>query len=304
MVATIAISEWGWCSLGCAKLILVFGKNGQVGRELQGLDGVVSFDRFRADFNKPEVCASLVEKLKPLAVINAAAYTNVGQAEIEEDVAARINSDTPYEIATVCAKLSIPFVHISTDYVFDGSGYKPWTPNDITEPQNAYGRTKLLGENLIKNSGAIFAILRTSWVVSAHGDNFLKKMLELSDSHKSLDVVVDQVGGPTPARDVAFTCLEIANQLCYNPEKSGVYHLSGFPDVSWYGFAKTIFELSGREVAVKPTYTSDYQTTVERPLNSRLNCSLTEATFGISRPSWKAGVTRIMCDLERFDERS
>lgn len=301
---TITFSEWRRGSLRCASLILVFGKNGQVGRELQALEGTVCFDRTQADFNEPDLCVSLIESCKPTAVVNAAAYTAVDQAEIDEEIATRINGYTPFEISKVCAAHGIPFLHISTDYVFDGSGTTPWTPNDNTNPMNAYGRTKLLGENLIRNSGAIFAILRTSWVVSGSGSNFLKTMLQRSRGRKTFDVVVDQVGGPTPARDIAFACLEIVKQLRLNHEKSGVYHFTGFPDVSWYEFANTIFELVGRDAAVKPILTSEYQTLAKRPLNSRLDCNSTAATFGICRPDWKCGVSCILRDLETGDEKT
>jgi len=285
-------------------VILVFGKDGQVGRELQRFKNVTAFGREQADFRNPEQCVSLIHKHKPNAVVNAVAYTNVDQAEIDEELATKINCDTPREIARACSTLGIPYVHISTDYVFDGTGNVASRPNDLPNPQNAYGRTKRCGEVAVKDSGAIFVILRTSWIISAHGTNFVKTMLKLSKSRDSIDVVADQVGGPTPAMDVAAACIEIAKQLCEKPTKIGVYHFSGFPDVSWFSFASSIFELSGRKTIVSPIKTSDYPTLAKRPLNSRLDCSLTTSTFGVTRPSWRSGISEIISDLESCNEET
>lgn len=279
-------------------MILVFGKTGQVAIELQRLDGVMALGRDEVDLSHPAVCALAIREYAPKAVINAAAYTAVDRAEDEEHLATVINSDAPSAMATACAALRIPLVHISTDYVFNGTCIKPYSPKDATEPQNAYGRSKLAGENSIRDSGAAHAILRTSWVVSAHGTNFVKTMLSLTETRNALNVVADQIGGPTPARDIAAACLQVAEQLIQEPSKSGAYHFSGAPDVSWAEFATEIFAQAVRSVTITPILTADYQTPAKRPLNSRLDCRSTEQVFGITRPNWRDGLKQILEDLE------
>ena len=182
--------------------------------------------------------------------------------------------------------------------MFEGKGDAPWQPDDPTAPQNAYGRSKLVGEVGIRGSGAVHAILRTSWVVSAHGANFVKTMLRLSETRNALTVVADQIGGPTPARDIAAACLQMAEQLIKEPSKSGTYHYSGGPDVSWDDFARAIFERAGKDVAVTSIPTTDYPTPAKRPLNSRMECSAIEQVFGIARPDWRSGLNMILHELE------
>ena len=279
-------------------MILVFGKTGQVATELQRLGDVLALGRNQADLANPAVCADAIRTHAPRAVINAAAYTAVDPAEQEEALATIINGDAPTAMAQACVELGIPLIHISTDYVFAGTGDAPWGPNDPTAPQNAYGRSKLVGEIGIRNSGAVHAILRTSWVVSAHGANFVKTMLRLSDTRDALTVVADQIGGPTPARDIAAACLRMAEQLIADPSKSGTYHYSGAPDVSWADFATQIFEQAGKAVAVTPISTTDYPTPAKRPLNSRMDCGAMEQVFGIPRPDWRNGLNIILQELE------
>ena len=279
-------------------MILVFGKTGQVAMELQRLGDVVALGRDRADLSDPAACADDIRAHGPRAVINAAAYTAVDHAEEEEALATIINGDAPTAMARVCVELGIPLVHISTDYVFDGTGERPWLPDDPTDPQNAYGRSKLTGEIGMRNSGAMHAILRTSWVVSAHGANFVKTMLRLSETRDALNIVADQIGGPTPARDIAAACLQMAEQLIADPPKSGTYHYSGAPDVSWADFASEIFEQAGKAITVTPIPTTDYPTPAKRPLNSRMDCDATEQIFGISCPDWRDGLNRILQDLK------
>ena len=279
-------------------LILVFGKTGQVARELQQLGTVMVLGREEANLSDPQPCAAAIKHHVPDAVVNAAAYTAVDKAEDEEAIATVINGDAPKAMAKACAELGIPFVHISTDYVFEGTGQAPWRPQDQTAPQNAYGRSKLAGETGIADSGGTYAILRTSWVVSAHGTNFIKTMLRLSETRDALNIVGDQIGGPTPARDIAMACLQIAAQLIQDPSKSGTYHFSGAPDMSWADFAKAIFDQSGKSVAVTHIPTTDYPTPAQRPLNSRMDCKTTEQAFGIERPDWVAGLKTILEDLE------
>jgi dTDP-4-dehydrorhamnose reductase len=279
-------------------MILVFGKTGQVATELQRLGGVVALGRDQADLANPAACADAIRTHAPSAVINAAAYTAVDRAEEEEALATTINGDAPTAMAQACAELDIPLIHISTDYVFAGTGDAPWQPDDPTAPQNAYGRSKLAGEIGIRNSGAVHAILRTSWVVSAHGANFVKTMLRLSETRHALTVVADQIGGPTPARDIAAACLEMAKQLIADPSKSGTYHFCGAPDVSWAEFARAIFDQAGRAVTVTPIPTTDYPTPAKRPLNSRMDCSAIKQVFAIPRPDWREGLNMILQELE------
>lgn len=279
--------------------LLVFGRTGQVATELQRLTDAVALDRGAADLSDPESCRSVLHGHSPHAVINAAAYTDVDKAETEEAVATTINATAPAVMAEACAKLSIPFVHISTDYVFAGTGTSPWTPADEPGPINAYGRSKRAGEIAAGAAGGPYAILRTSWVFSTHGANFVKTMLRLSDAYDHLNIVADQIGGPTPARAIAEACLVIAEQLTESPAKSGTYHFSGAPDVSWHSFAQEIFSRSKRPVTTTPIATSDYPTLAARPSNSRLDCRLTEEVFGLTRPDWRAGLDQVLEELSR-----
>lgn len=278
-------------------MILVFGATGQVGKELKRFENVFALAREKANLSYPQACADMIKLYLPRAVINAAAFTGVDQAEVEESTATVINSDAPKTMAQTCAMLDIPFVHISSDYVFDGSGLKPWQPSDQTKPMNAYGRSKHGGEKGVLESGAISVILRTSWVVSAHGSNFIKTMLSLSDTHNELKVVSDQIGGPTPASNIAAVCLQIAEQLILDPSKAGIYHLSGAPYVSWADFAREIFYQARRTINVTEVLTSDYPTPTRRPLNSRLDCLTTEQVFGVRCPDWRAELKSILRDL-------
>lgn len=278
--------------------LLVFGRTGQVARELQARADVLALGRDRADLSAPETCAAAIRAARPDAVINAAAYTAVDQAESEEDLAAIINGDACGAMARACADLGIPFVHISTDYVFDGSGDTPWPVDAPTAPLGAYGRSKLRGEEAVRAAGGTHAILRTSWVVSAHGKNFVKTMLRLGAERDSLTIVADQVGGPTAAGDIAEACLAIAAQLKDDPSKSGTYHFSGAPDVSWADFAREIFQQANLSCKVEDIPTSAFPTPAMRPANSRLDCSATEARFGIARPDWRQSLAAILHDLE------
>ena len=275
--------------------ILVFGRTGQVATELaRQSQAVTCLGRDAADLTDPAACAAAIETHDPRAVINAAAWTAVDRAEEHEAEASAVNGDAPAAMAQACAARGIPLVHISTDYVFAGSGTDPWVETDPVAPQNAYGRTKLAGEEGVRAAGGPHAILRTSWVVSAHGANFVKTMLRLGAERDRLTIVADQVGGPTPAADIAQACLEIAGQLIADPGKSGTYHFSGGPDVSWADFAREIFRQSGRTTVVEDISTKDYPTPARRPANSRLDCSATEAAFGVVRPDWRVGLTDIL----------
>lgn len=279
--------------------ILVFGKTGQVARELQALAPVIALGREEADLSVAGACAAAIERYSPTAVINAAAYTAVDRAEDEEELATQINGVAPAEMAQTCAERSISFLHISTDYVFSGSGDTPWRPDDRAAPVSAYGRSKLAGEQGVTAAGGRFAILRTSWVFSASGQNFVKTMVRLGSERDHLRVVADQIGGPTPAKAIASACLRIAEQLAHDPAKAGTYHFAGTPDTSWADFARAIFAQAGLACEVADIDTVDYPTPARRPANSRLDCSSLEATFGISRPDWRAELASVIQRIEQ-----
>ena len=285
-------------------MILVFGKTGQVTTELQSHKDVIAIGRDQVDLNIPTTCSEAIRQYKPRAVINAAAYTAVDQAESEEHLANKVNGEAPGAMARTCAGLGIPLVHISTDYVFFGNGSVPWQNVDPPNPKNAYGRSKFKGEQAISASGCVHAILRTSWVLSAHGHNFVKTMRRLSETRDHVAVVDDQIGGPTCARDIAQTCIAIAEQLIQDQSKSGIYHYSGQPNVSWCQFANAIFEQMGCKTIASPIPTTEYPTPALRPLNSRLDCEATQNTFGIARPFWRDGLGEILRDLEGEHDRA
>lgn len=279
-------------------MILVFGKSGQVATELQQLCDAVVLGSSQVDLRNPLACIEAIFSFKPNYVINAAAYTAVDKAEDQEDVANIINGDAPAAMAFSCGQLGIPLVHISTDYVFDGSGDKPRLPTDPIAPLNAYGRSKSLGEECIRASEAIYAIVRTSWVFSAHRKNFVKTMLDLSKTHDALHIVNDQIGGPTPARDLAATCLIIAEQLKEDSSRSGTYHFSGNPNVSWAEFAKIIFKQADKSSQVIPISSNEYPSIAKRPLNSRLDCRSTKEIFNIEQPNWQNGLQNTLTELK------
>ena len=278
--------------------ILVFGRNGQVAKELQAMSEVRALGHTEVDLLTPGAAKAAIADHAPSVVINAAAYTAVDKAEQDDKSAFRLNAEAPGEMARACAKLDVPFVHISSDYVFNGSGSRPWLPDDATGPIGVYGRSKLAGEDAVRDAGGCYAILRTSWVFSPHGSNFVKTMLRLSETRDTLSVVDDQIGGPTPARAIATACLTIADQLTQDPNKSGTYHFSGAPDVSWHGFAQEILARAGHKTAVSPIPTSAYPTPAARPLNSRLDCRSAEDVFGLLRPDWRTALDHVLKELE------
>lgn len=280
--------------------LLVFGASGQLGTELSRLGGSVEVESLAkdvADLTRPEACIKAVLGTDAQAVVIAAAYTAVDRAEAEEGLAHQINAVAPGAIAKAAASRGLPVVHISTDYVFSGTGNAPMAVDHPTGPLGAYGRTKLAGEMAVRAAGGVHVILRTSWVVSAHGSNFVKSMLRLGGQHDRLRIVSDQVGGPTPAADLARACMVVAQHLRDDPGKSGTYHVSGAPDVSWAEFAAEIFTQARLSVNIEAIPTAEYPAPATRPLNSRLDNSLTQATFGLQRPDWKAGLTQILREL-------
>lgn len=278
-------------------MILVFGKSGQVALELQRQADVLALGRDQVDLTDPSACAAAIRASGASVVINAAAYTAVDRAEEEEAVAGLVNGEAPGAMARACAELGIPFLHVSTDYVFAGDGAAAWRESDPVAPQNAYGRTKLAGEAAVQAAGGNSAILRTSWVFSAHGINFVKTMLRLAETRDALNVVNDQIGGPTPADKIAEALLTMAKAM-QQGQRGGIYHFAGKPDCSWAEFAEEIFKQAGKPVAVTGIPSTDYPTPAKRPLNSRLDCSKIARDFGISAPDWRAGLTRVLNDLK------
>ncbi len=277
--------------------ILVFGKTGQVATELQGQADVVAIGREDANLTDPDQCVAAINGTDAGIVINAAAYTAVDKAETETDLAEMINHTTVAAMAKAAAERSIPFLHISTDYVFPGDGEAAWNTTDPTGPLGVYGATKLRGEQAVQNAKGQFAILRTSWVFSAHGNNFVKTMLRLGKERDALTIVADQIGGPTSAADIAAALIQMAASFHRGEGLSGVYHFSGAPNVSWAEFAAEIFAQADIDCAVTPIPTTDFPTPATRPLNSRLNCALTKSTFGIARPDWKSSLRDVLKEL-------
>ncbi|SHG00115.1 dTDP-4-dehydrorhamnose reductase [Loktanella atrilutea] len=279
--------------------VLVFGETGQVARAL-ALAGptrgvtVQTLNRAQADLSDPVACAAAVMATDADAVINAAAWTAVDAAEDQEAAAQVVNADSPGAMARACAARGLPFVQISTDYVFDGSAGAPWVPDAPTAPLGAYGRTKRAGERAVLESGARAVVLRTAWVFDGTGKNFVTTMLRLSETRDTLSVVADQIGGPTPADAIADACLTIAQALVEGTGQGGVHHFSGAPDLSWADFARAIFATAGRDVTVTDITTADYPTPAARPANSRLDCSSLTTAFGIARPDWQTALTRII----------
>ena len=277
--------------------VLVFGRTGQVALELQRLAPDATYlGRDQADLSDPDACAAAILAAKPSVAINAAAWTAVDKAESEEEAATVVNGHAPAAMARACAELGIPFVHISTDYVFDGQGTDAFRPDQPTAPLSAYGRSKDVGEKGVRDAGGVHAILRTSWVFSAHGNNFVKTMLRLGATRDSLNVVADQIGGPTPARAIAQACLTIAEKLQEDAGLSGTYHLSGAPDVSWADFARVIMAEAGLACTITDIPTKDYPTPAPRPANSRMDCDSLQA-FGLSRPDWRAALADTISEL-------
>lgn len=281
--------------------LLMFGRNGQVAQEVLRRAGdieVIALDRSQADLADPESCAKAVRETDADAVLNAAAWTDVDGAEMEEEEAECVNAISPGAMAVEAATRKLPFIHISTDYVFNGSGEEPWREDDVTGPLGAYGRTKLSGKQAVAAAMGAHVILRTSWVFSAHGKNFVKTMLRLGAERESLSVVADQIGGPTPAAAIADACLTIARAQAGGRGENGVFHFAGTPETSWRGFAEAIFEVAGLKVEVTPIETADWPTPAQRPLNSRLDCSAISAGYGIAQPDWRAELGDVVREVK------
>lgn len=293
--------------------ILLFGKGGQVGWELQRslavLGNVTALDHDSTDhcgnFANPEGIAATVRALKPDVIVNAAAHTAVDKAESEPELARLLNATTPGVLAREAAALGAWLVHYSTDYVFDGSGTRPWVEADTPAPLSVYGRTKLEGEQLIQQSGAKHLILRTSWVYAARGGNFAKTMLRLAQERERLTVIDDQWGAPTGAELLADVTAHAIRHLQQRPQDAGLYHLVAGGEVTWNGYAKFVIEHASKaQSAIKivakevaPVPTSAFPTPAVRPHNSRLNTSKLQTTFGLTLPHWQTGVERMLTEI-------
>ncbi len=282
--------------------VLVFGSNGQVARELRrrgpeaGHD-IIALGRDDCDLMQAGAAKVAIDKTKPDAVINASAYTAVDKAESERDTAMRLNGAAPGEMAVACAALGVPFIHFSTDYVFDGAGSRPYREDDPVAPLGAYGETKLEGERRVKEAGGVFAIVRLSWVFSAHGANFVKTMLRVGAERPSLRVVADQRGKPTPATSAAEAALVAAKALRADAGKAGVYHFAGDEETSWAGFAEAIMGAANLPTPVEHIETKDYPTPAKRPAYSVLDTRKFEQAFGMKAPSWRSELKEVVREL-------
>nr|WP_314876143.1 dTDP-4-dehydrorhamnose reductase [uncultured Pseudomonas sp.] len=295
--------------------ILLLGKNGQVGWELQRALGtlgeVVALDRHRAatpfgelsgDLSDLEGLGASIRSVAPHVIVNAAAYTAVDKAESERDLAHKVNALASQVMAEEAKRLDAWLVHYSTDYVFDGSGSNAWKETDVVAPVNYYGATKLEGEQLIQASGCKHLIFRTSWVYAARGNNFAKTMLRLARDRATLSVIADQVGVPTGADLLADVAVAALQQAFRKPELGGVYHLAPAGETTWYAYAKYVIEFArnhGESLSVEtvnPIATTEYPTPAKRPLNSRLSTAKLRDSFSLHLPDWQSGVTRMLME--------
>ncbi len=293
--------------------ILLLGKNGQVGWELQrslallGQVTALDFDSSEhcGDFSQPDKVADTVRALRPQVIVNAAAHTGVDKAESEPDLAQLLNATTPGVLAQEAAKTGALLVHYSTDYVFDGSGSRPWTESDAPAPLSVYGRTKWEGEQLIEQSGAQHLILRTSWVYAARGGNFAKTMLRLAQERERLTVIDDQWGAPTGADLLADVTAHAIRHLQARPQDAGLYHVAAGGETNWNLYAKHVLAqaqqaqaaIKFKAIEVVPVPTSDFPTAAVRPHNSRLDTRKLQTTFGLTLPPWQQGVARMVAEI-------
>ncbi|WP_302174221.1 dTDP-4-dehydrorhamnose reductase [uncultured Hydrogenophaga sp.] len=284
---------------------LLLGANGQVGWELQRslapMGAVYAADRTRADLEASGQLVKLVAQVQPDVIVNAAAHTAVDRAESEADRVHAINAEAPGLLARLAAERGAMLVHYSTDYVFDGSGSRPWAEDDPTGPLSVYGRTKLAGEDAIRASGAKHLIFRTSWVYASRGGNFARTMLRLGAERELLRVIDDQIGAPTGADLIADVTAHALRQAMAQGT-TGTYHLAPAGQTSWHGYAQFVFEAARRlkpdlplkVQTVEAIPTTAYPTPAQRPLNSRLDTTRLQATFGLQLPHWQTGVLRML----------
>ena len=292
--------------------ILLLGKNGQVGWELQRslsvLGEVVALDRRSTpcgDLSQPERLAQTVRELRPDVIVNAAAHTAVDKAESEVDLARTLNAAAPAALAQAAAETGAWLVHYSTDYVFNGSGNTPWQEGDATGPLGVYGQTKLEGEQAISASGCKHLIFRTSWVYAARGGNFAKTMLRLAQERERLTVINDQHGAPTGADLIADVTAHAIRSAQHKPELAGLYHLVAGGETTWHGYASHAIaharelrpDLGWKVNEIAPVETSAFPTPAKRPQNSRLNTQKLQQAFGLNLPHWQLGVDRLLAEI-------
>ena len=292
--------------------ILLFGKNGQLGWELQRslapLGEVIALGRHDhpcGDFSRGSDIADTVRLMAPDVIVNAAAYTAVDKAESETQAAMVVNAETPGMLGEVAADLGVWLVHYSTDYVFDGEGLTPWREDDPTGPVNEYGRTKLAGEENIRLSGCKHLIFRTSWVYAARGGNFAKTMLSLARERDALKVVDDQFGAPTGADLLSDVTAHALRSALKKPELGGTYHLAASGETSWHGYACHVIaaaRAAGADIkvldeAIEAVPSSAFPTPARRPGNSRLNTSKLRNAFDLHLPDWQDGVNRMLAEI-------
>jgi len=288
--------------------ILLLGKNGQVGWELQRslapLGELISPDRNTGgDLSDLDALRATIHQVKPEIIVNAAAYTAVDKAESETELADCVNGQASQVMAQEAASLGAWLIHYSTDYVFSGQGAKAWQETDSVAPVNHYGASKLAGEQAIIESGCKHLIFRTSWVYGARGNNFAKTMLRLAKDRESLSVIADQIGAPTGADLIADITALAIQQVMHRPELAGLYHLAAAGEVSWHGYACHVIDFAktqGEELAVtavNPIDTIAYPTPARRPLNSRLNTQKLRDNFSLHLPDWQSGVTRMLREV-------
>lgn len=290
--------------------LLLLGKGGQLGWELQRslapLGEVVALDHdsteTHADFSRPEKLADTVRKVRPQVIVNAAAHTAVDKAESEPELARKLNAVAPGVLAAAAQEVGAWMVHYSTDYVFDGSGNRPWREEDATGPLSVYGQTKLEGEQLVARHCERHLIFRTSWVYAARGGNFAKTMLRLAKERDRLTVIDDQFGAPTGAELLADVTAHAIREALRDPGKAGLYHLAAAGETTWNGYARFVLEqarAAGVELkatAVDAVPTSAFPTPARRPHNSRLATEKLQRTFGLTLPHWQAGVARMLSE--------
>jgi len=279
--------------------ILVTGGAGQLASALAAASpSVVRVGRPAFDFDVPETIGRLFHDAKPALVVNAAAYTAVDAAETDADAAYRANRDGPAALAALCAAANVPMIHVSTDYVFDGSKGSPYTETDPVSPPGVYGASKLAGEQAVLASGAKAIIVRTSWVHAHTGKNFVRTMLAVGKTRDRLTVVADQRGCPTSAADLADAILTIAARVMpgWDDRFGGVFHAAGTGDTTWHGLATAVFEDAAAQglsiPRVDPIATADWPTPARRPADSRLDCGKLAVAFGVRLPHWRDGVRR------------
>ena len=274
-------------------MYLITGCNGQLGTELKKLlPNAICADIDTLDITDAVAVKKFVNENNIDLIINCAAYTAVDMAESNIDIATKINTDGPRNLAQSGAKI----IHISTDYVFDGMGHIPYTPDDKTNPTSVYGKTKRDGELAVIENSECYIIIRTAWLYSVHGNNFVKTMRRLGAERNEINVVSDQIGSPTYAADLAAAIVKIIPQM--TRENSGIYHFTNMGVCSWYDFATQIMELSQLKCVVNPIKTSQYPTPATRPLYSVLDKSKISEIFGIKIPHWRDGLKRCISELE------